>query len=114
MQEITLDGKEFLIGTDDEATECANERIEDSLWAFNASFLADHLGCPIESVQAIHENDQCEGNNEVFKEWLGDKLDDFKEAAIDADGRGHFIAGYDHEEHEIKIDGEIYYAYRVN
>lgn len=30
------------------------------------------------------------------------------------DGRGHCLSSYDGEEHEVKIDGEWYYIYRVN
>lgn len=114
MNEIELDGVEYLMGTDDEATEKANEMIEDSLWAFKADFLAGILECPTEAVQAIHDNGKCEDNNETIKNWLDDKLDILKEAAIDADGRGHFISSYDGQEHEFEISGTTFYAYRVN
>lgn len=30
------------------------------------------------------------------------------------DGRGHCLSDYDSEEHEIKVDGEHFYIYRVN
>ena len=30
------------------------------------------------------------------------------------DGRGHVLASYDGDEHEVKIDGEWFYIYRVN
>jgi hypothetical protein len=33
-------------------------------------------------------------------EALIDDMDAFIRDAISADGRGHFLAGYDHEEHE--------------
>jgi len=33
---------------------------------------------------------------------------------VSADGRGHFLAGYDHEENEITFNGITYYIYRRN
>jgi len=36
------------------------------------------------------------------------------DAAIEEDGRAHFIASYDGREYEIDYDGEIYYIYRIN
>jgi hypothetical protein len=40
--------------------------------------------------------------------------DDFIEGLIDADGRGHNLAGYDGVENEEEYDGETYYIYRTN
>ena len=74
-----VDLEDFMFLTDDEADSACFERIEESLWTFNAMFLAGYLGCPVEAVQAIHDNNKCEDNNEIFKTWIenvGD-LDDF-------------------------------------
>jgi len=112
MNDMELDGIEYRVGTDEEATEAAHEAITESLWAFNADFLASHLNCPVESVQVIQSNDKCEDNNETFKNWLGDGLEDFCDDAISADGRGHFLNSYDGNETEFNFDGTTYYAYR--
>ena len=40
--------------------------------------------------------------------------DAFIQGAIDADGRGHGLAGYDGDEREVQFDGEWYYIYRIN
>lgn len=115
---MEFDGIEYLVGTDDEATEYAREQIEQSLWAFNASFLASWLKCPEESVKAVQDNEKCEGNNETFATWLEEVngeswLEDFADDAISADGRGHFVSNYDGNEHEFTLDGTTFYAYRV-
>jgi len=111
--ESALDSGDWSLLTDDEAQEQATDYIKDSIWAFNASFLAHMLGCPTEAVEAIQINDACEDNNPVFLAWLSNteySIEDFAEAAISADGRGHFLSSYDGEEHEI---GE-FYLYRHN
>lgn len=36
------------------------------------------------------------------------------EDAIRIDGRGHFISGYDGEEHEERVNGVTYFIYRTN
>ena len=30
------------------------------------------------------------------------------------DGRGHYLSGYDGEEHEVTLNGTTYYVYRTN
>ncbi len=44
----------------------------------------------------------------------GHELDELAGDAASADGRGHYLAGYDHEENEIKHAGRTWYVYRVN
>jgi len=112
--EVDLDGFMFL--TDDEADEACKEHIQESIWTFRAEFLASYLGCPVEAVQAIQDNDNCEDNNQIFTDWLENvsDLDDFCEDAISEDGRGHFLASYDSDEHEVTFKDETYYIYRIN
>ena len=39
--------------------------------------------------------------------------DSWKEDALNNDGYGHTISGYDGEEHEVCIDGMCFYIYRI-
>lgn len=115
IQDIELD--DYLVLTDEEADEACKDYIKQSLWAFNANFLASFLGCPTEAVQAVHDNGKCEDNNEVFLNWINESgldIDDLVESVISADGRGHFISSYDGYEHEVDVDGETYYVYKLN
>lgn len=107
---------DYLVLTDDEADEKAADYIKDSLWAFNASFIAGEIDLDEEVIQAIQDNGKCESNNDtIFNliKKLGD-IDSFIESAISADGRGHFMSSYDGCENEETINGTTYYIYRQN
>ena len=107
---------DYLVLTDDEADEKSKEYILDSLWAFNASFIAGEIDLDEEVIQAIQDNGKCESNNDtIFNliKKLGD-IDSFIDAAISADGRGHFMSSYDGCENEETINGTTYYIYRQN
>jgi len=104
------DGAEYLVLTDDEADESAAEYIKDSLWAFNASFLSGYTGldeCIFKALQ-----DKCEDANDAFLSLVESNggIDGLIEDAISADGRGHFLSGYDGNESE---NGE-YFIYRTS
>jgi len=105
---------EYRVLTDDEADDAALEYIEESLWAFNAEFLAGQTNLPVEVFTALA--DQCEGANDailaIIKQTCG--LNDFVADAVSADGRGHFLGQYDGDEGEIRIGGTDYYIYRNN
>lgn len=103
----------YEILTDDEANERCKDYILETLWAFNADFLAGETGIDSAVFEAIQGNGKCEDNNEAIKSCIDD-LDSFVESAIGADGRGHFLSSYDGEENEIEIDNETYYVYRTN
>ena len=118
-----IDSEDYLVLTDEEADEAVREEIEEMVWAFTPSFLSAHTGVDEEVFVALA--DRCEANNDSFKRMIKD-FDAFVEDAVGADGRGHFLAGYDHEEHycdwqtvEHK-DGKYdtvtteYYIYRRN
>jgi len=103
--------QEYAIGTDSEADAAVAENIKDSIWAFNASFLASFTGLPEEMFSGMQ--DKCEGANDAFLtcvERAEGGLDAFISEAVSADGRGHFLSGYDGEENE---EGE-FYIYRTN
>lgn len=102
---FSAEGKDFAVGTDDESYEAASKEIEQSAWAFNSSFLAEFTGLPEEMFKAVQ--DKCEDANDAVLQCInqaGGGLEDFVDLAISADGRGHFLAGYDHEEHLIVLD----------
>lgn len=109
----------YAVLTDEEADEAAEEYIRESLWAFNADFLATELDLPIElfiALQKAHED-----SNEAILALVNklDKFDDIVAEAIYLDGRGHFLNPYDHSEHELAIDTEdgeqfTFYIYRTD
>jgi hypothetical protein len=110
----SLGRQEYLVLTDGEADEAAKEYIKDSLWAFKASFLAGETELPEECFAALSE--KCESGNDamlqIVKKTCG--LDSLVESAIRADGRGHFLSGYDGKEREETIERETFYIYRTN
>ncbi len=87
----TVEGEpgEYLVLTDSEADDMADQQLE--------SYIDE---CVLTEIPAAY---QSYFNREVWK----------RDALI-SDGRGHFISGYDGEEHEVQIDGEWFYIYRVN
>ncbi len=103
----------YIVLTDEEADKKAKEYIIDTLWAFNANFLAGETGIDEEVFKAIQDNGRCESNNTAI-ERLIDDIDSFVESAISADGRGHFMSSYDGNENEEVIEGERFYIYRIN
>jgi len=108
---------EWLVLTDNEADECAKGEILSNLWAFRPSFLAGETGIPESVFTAIASNNKCEDNNEavvaIVKATCG--KDALAQAAIDADGRGHFLASYDSKEREFRTGrGVTLFCYRVN
>lgn len=107
----TYGREEYLVLTDEEADERAKEAILDSVWAFNPSFLRCHMGLPGEGEEMLKcmQEKKCEDANATFRAMLKDE-DHFVEDAIRADGRGHFLAGYDGEESEAGG----FFIYRVN
>ena len=112
-----IDEDRYLVLTDKEADEEASRIIIDSLWAFNSSFIADHVlnvddyDSLLKSIESIQE--QCEGANDAIRAMI-QNVEDFAEDAISCDGRGHFINHYDGSENEETIDSEVFYIYRIN
>lgn len=106
-------GGEYLVLTDDEADDRAEQEIRESLWAFRAEFIASHStnGWSDECVKALEkmQGKLCESANPII-EALIKNMDRFISDAISADSRGHFISRYDGEENE---EGQ-FYIYRTN
>lgn len=105
---------EYMVLTDAEADQAAEEYIKDSLWAFNTDFILQHSSLNnwnerTEKAFKTMQAELCESANEIVKAVITD-IDEFISDAIVADGRGHFLNTYDGEENE---EGE-YYIYRTN
>lgn len=118
-------GEEFYVLEDERANALAFELIETELWAFTPDFIAEHIKHDIVycdnpvnlddlrlAIRVVQER-LCEGANAIIRALIDD-LEEFVDDAIAADGRGHFISSYDGEEHEITVDGETYYIYRLS
>ena len=107
---------DYLVLTDEEADEKAKEYIEGTLWAFNASFIANQIDLDEEVIQAIHDNGKCESNNDTIYNLINKlgNFDEFCEEAIASDGRGHFMSSYDGHENEEVVNDTTYYIYRQN
>ena len=110
----------YIVLTDDEASEKCKDYILDSVWAFNPSFLSGETGIHEDVFRAIQDNGKCESNNDAILSCIDDE-DAFVEAAIAADGRGHFMNTYDGEETEVvfstlgnEYEENVFYVYRIN
>ncbi len=119
--------EDYMVLTDEEADEKAADYIKDSLWAFNASFLSNETGYPIEVFESLQ--DKYESGNDAVEALIDSQKSDtdmegFIEAAISADGRGHFLSSYDGNENEETVSGitceetgednTTFYIYRTN
>ena len=113
---VEIDGEEWAIAlTDEEADQAAYEYIEQAVWAFNSDFLQDMTGIPQEMFEAVQ--DKCEGANDAITACIEATcgMESFRDNAINADGRGHFLSGYNGQEEEFEMsNGNISYAYRIN
>ena len=111
--EFEAEGGDYLVLTDDEADEKAHEYIEQSVWAFNASFLECHIDAlDADDIDRLR-GDRCEDCNDALVKLIDD-FEYFVQDAINADGRGHFLSSYDGNEEEEEIDGMMYFIYRTN
>jgi|SRR5690625_1686128 len=101
------------VHNEDSRMDATREYIEENAWAFNAWFIANHAseGVTTDVIEILQE--KCEGANEAILQLIegGSGLDEFVENAVNFDGCGHFLSEYDGQEHEIEIDGEVYYIY---
>ena len=115
---ITFNGNEFIHGDreylvleDEEADKRAEEYIKDTAWAFKPSFLSAHTGIDEDVFNILSE--KCEDSNNAVLSMIKD-FDHFVSDAISSDGRGHFIATYDHDESIEEINNTEYFIYRTN
>jgi hypothetical protein len=135
MPVYSAEGGEYAVASDSEAADAVAANIKDSIWAFNASFILDECGLPNELEDAISafQQEKCESANDALlalvEKCAGtprdqyqsgqDGLSAFVQSAISADGRGHFLSGYDGQENEELVempegDSIRFYIYRTN
>ncbi len=111
----------YLVLDEEEADQYVRDRILESLWAFNTDFILSHSRIEINEtnedaiLKALKQMQEklCENANPLVRALLDDE-ESFIEDAVEADGRGHFLAGYDNEEHEVNHEDEIFFIYRQN
>ena len=108
------DKEDDKVYTDEEADEVCKERISESLWAFNADFIArhsQHVGYSrdLEKSISLVQDKLSESANDLVAALITD-MDHFVQDAMKADRRGHFLAGYDGEENQVSVtvDGVEY------
>jgi hypothetical protein len=104
--------REYLVLTAVETYDQSHEQAKDLLWAFTPSHLAQYMGLDVDDAETILKplQEKCEGAQDAVVALLRDRVDECVSDAIAADGRGHFLSGYDGEEHEAGG----YYIYRTN
>ena len=106
-------GGEYLVLTDSEADDAVAANIRESVWAFNADWLASYVP---DGITAEHLNtmrgDSCEDFNEAATALVeaGSGMDGMISDASAEDGRGHFLASYDGDE----LEAGAYFVYRTN
>jgi hypothetical protein len=110
-------GREFDVMSESQREKKVKEYIQESLWAFNASFILEHSNVKnngrVEKSLRKMQEELCEDANDLIAAMITD-IDEFVEDAIRYDGYGHFLSPYDGEENEIEVDGATYYVYRTN
>lgn len=111
----------YLVLGEQEVNEYIKERILNDLWAFNAEFILSHSRIEVDehneakilkALKMVQEK-LCEDATPLIRALLENE-EEFIEDAIDADGRGHFLSGYDSKEDEIVFAEELFYIYRQN
>ena len=106
----------YLVYTDEEADEAVREYIEETVWAFSPSFLQAHTGVSSDIIKEMQEK-MSPSANQAITAMIKD-FDAFVEDALRCDGRGHFLAQFDHEENYASFSNEVgenvtYFIYRV-
>lgn len=96
---IVIDGCEWAVAeNEDQANTAAGLHIYNSVCYFTPSFLAQHSDVPEEVFEFLAVKGY--SDNEAYLAMIYE-IGDFIEDAIDADGRGHFLNGYDGKEEKI-------------
>lgn len=119
---VADDGNEYAVGTDKQATKAALEAAYQSLWAFRSSYIISHLNISGRAADVAEkalekmQGELSEDAGPIIELLLGSKLKRFLRDAVDTDGRGHFLNGWDSEEYDSDdIPGlpSGKYAYRI-
>jgi hypothetical protein len=116
--QYTCGDREYLVLTDEEADKACADNIRESLWAFKASFILDHVpsengwdDSTLEALLTMQEK-LCESANPLVLAMIGGEsgLPKFVKDAIAGYGRGHFLSGYDGKE----VEEGKFFIYRTN
>lgn len=93
--------EEYLVCTDEEATDHTGDYIKDSLWTFNADVIIKYSELPWEAEEMIisFQRDKCEDANSTIASLITD-VDEFIDYVICVGGRGHFLNFHDGKEYE--------------
>jgi hypothetical protein len=109
-------GEDYLVLTDKEADDMVRDYIDESAGMFTPSFLSGFTGIDEDVFVALQET----GKYDAIRSMIQD-FDAFVKAAVEADGRGHFLATYDFNEYDVAVRDSAYsrfattyYIYRVN
>lgn len=99
---VDSEDREFAIAfTEKAANQASKECVRDSLWDFDAEFIAKHCILSADVILTIKQG-LCETDaNAAFHELIED-IDQFVDDAIGAYGRGYFLAFYDNEENLLE------------
>ena len=106
---VLTDGREYLVVDDRGRLEHAANSIYETFGYFNPSFIESATGLP--SVLFTGEQSFTADDVDRILSSVGSDIESFTQEAVDADGYGHFLAGYDGMELELENG---YYAYRRN
>lgn len=82
------------------------------LGSFNASFLSNIDGFPLEfdDILALQDAGAYEAIGKIAAKFIGEIVEDY----VRWDGYGHHFGSYDGNEHEIKVDGQDWFVFRVD
>ncbi len=106
---LAHDGNEYAVGSNAQAHKAAKEYILDSLWTFNANFIANIAGLDNQEERTVRkmQEEMSESANPLIRRIVGEKnLGRLVREAIAANGLGHFLSPYDgHKRDSSTIPG---------
>lgn len=100
------DGSSYAVYTEDEAREEVKQYVMEYFGYFLPDFIAGVTGLPEAMFDGNSEYAPSDVN--ALLEAVGSSINEFVSEAIEADGIGHFLSGYDGQE----INLGNFYAYR--
>jgi hypothetical protein len=107
---------EWFVVHEKDYSHIVTETVSDSAWTFKPEFLAKLTGHSKDTFEALSKTNLCERLNELYVALISHTcgIKKFIDAAVDADGVGHFLSSFDSQEHEYKTGRTTYYIYRSN